>query len=426
MLNPTSFRRFLPMKINFFLYRSKTNSYGTHPVYCRIRINGTLDEFSTGVFVSEQHWLPKQKRVSTHCDRYQILNDTLLRVEMEITALKTRLEATHTAVTANMIKREFKKTVDGPTTFLVVAQKYLIYLESQIGADVGITKTTFNYYKTMFNNLAIYLQKNKLQNAVCEEIRTKFIYNYQAYLKVNSAHKDKSGMKHNSMVKNIAMVKRILKYAKNQEIIEHNPLSDFSIRPATAPEPIYLDEAEVALLTHYQFDEAVLREVTDCYLFCCATGLGYQECFDFDYQKHIYIDQNKDAWIRIEREKTKRYKKVCYIPLMNRATTIIAKYPDGLPVPRNQKMNEVLRRIFRIVGISKDSNTHTARKSAANYWYDCGISEETIADCLGNTVDVLRKHYLTKNNKMKRIRSEFAQLRDLDKSDRGTANSDKI
>jgi hypothetical protein len=34
---------------------------------------------------------------------------------------------------------------------------------------------------------------------------------------------------------------------------------------------------------------------------------------------------------------------------------------------------------------------------------------------MSNTVAVLRKHYLTKNNKMKRISKEFAQLRDLDR-----------
>jgi integrase/recombinase XerD len=418
MLNHQTLRRFFPMKINFFLYRSKTNSYGTHPVYCRIKINGTDDEFSTGVFVSPAHWLPKQKRVSTACDRYQIMNDTLLKVELELTNIKTRMEATHVAVTAQMIKREFKKDVTGPITFMTVAQKYMVYLQSQIGVDGGITKVTYNGYSAAFNNLMMFIQKAKLQHYLCEEIRTKFISNYQVYLKSHSKHKDKAGLKHNSMVKSVVLVKRILKYAKNQEIIEHNPLSDFSIKTASDPEPIYLDEAEVALLSKYRFDDAFMREVCDCYLFCCATGIAYKECYNLDYQKHVYVDAQSDAWLRIERQKTRRYKKVCYIPLLSRASLIIAKYPSGLPVPPNQKMNKALGQIFALAGISKASTTHTARKTAANYWYDCGISEETIADCLGNTVDVLRKHYLTKNNKMKRISKEFAQLRDLDKASR--------
>lgn len=411
-----TFRRFSEMKLNFFLYRSKINAYGTHPVYCRIRINRTLDEFSTGVFVAEKHWIKKQKRVSPACDRHLVLNDTLIRIELELTNIKNFLELSRVAVTAHLIKREFKTRLDAPITFMDVARKYQAHLESQIGADGGIQKGTFQGYKSKFSNLAEYLQKHNLQHCLCEEIRTKFVSNYQAYLKTNANHFDKAGLKHNTALKFISMVKRILKFAKNQEIIENNPLSDFTIKMTASPEPVYLDEAEVGLLERFDFSAPHLRTVCDCYLFCCATGLGYQECYDFNYKKHIHIDAKNDAWIRIERKKTRRYNKVCYIPLMNRATGIIAKYPAGLPVPSNKQMNQSLRQIFAMVGIGKASNTHTARKTAANYWYDCGISEETIADCLGNTVDVLRKHYLTKNNKMKRIAKEFTQLRDLDKS----------
>lgn len=404
------------MKINFFLYRTKTNSYGTHPVYCRIRINSTFDEFSTGVFVSEAHWMKDKKRVSPKCDRAEILNDTLIRTEIELTTIKNALEATKVAVTAHMIKREFKTKQEGPITFLDMAQKFLRYLESRIGVDNGIEPQTFVRYKTRINNLVSFLQKAKLQNSLCEEIRTKFITHYEAHLKTNSQHKDKTGLRHNTAVKYLSMVKRILKYAKNEEVISENPLSDYAIKSMVTPEPIYLDEGEIKMLTNYVFDSPYLRTVCDCYLFCCATGIGYRELYDFSYEKHIYVDEKGDAWLRIQRRKVRKYGQSCYIPLMSRATKLIEKYPKGLPVPSNQQMNRTLKQIFQIVDIGKTATTHTARKTAANYWYDCGISEETIADCLGNTVDVLRKHYLSKNNKLKRISNEFKQLRDLDRA----------
>jgi len=406
------------MKLNFFLYRSKINSYGTHPIYCRIRIHSTLDEFSTGVFVEEKDWDKAKKRVKSSCRKHAILNDQLLRIELELNTLKNSLESSKSTLTAQMIKRAFKTKLDSPITFMDVARKYLAHLQSQIGSDGGITIGTFQGYKTQFNNLTSYLQKHHLTHCLCEEIRVKFAHNYLAYLKTATHHKSRTGLKHNTSVKFIALVKRILKYAKNQEIIEVNPLSDFSVKTTATPEPVYLDEVEVSLLEGYNFASPYLREVTDCYLFCCATGLGYRECYDFDYQKHIFVDPINNAWIRIERLKNRRYNQVCYIPLLSRAAAIIEKYPGGLPVPYNNEMNKALRQIFAMVGISKASNTHTARKTAANYWYDNHISEEDIADCLGNTVNVLRKHYLSKNNKLRRISEAFRQLRDFDKANR--------
>lgn len=400
------------MKLNFFLYRSKSNSYGTHPVYCRIRINSTLDEFSTGVFVAEEYWLADKKRVSPKCERFEILNDTLLRTELELTRIKNELEKNKTAVSAHMIKRAFKVAQDRPITFMDMANQFLRHLELTIGIDGGITKQTYVRYKTRIMNLTSYLQSSGLQKCLCDEIRTKFITHYETHLKTHSLIKDRTGLRHNTAVKYLSMVKRILKFAKNEEVIENNPLSDYSIKTTVTPEPIYLDEAEVKILTLYKFDSPYLREIADCYLFCCATGIGYQELYDLSYKNNIYTDASNDAWLRMERKKVRKYGRVCYIPLMSRATKLIEKYPDGLPVPTNQQMNRILRQVFKVAGIGKESNTHTARKTAANYWYDCGISEETIADCLGNTVDVLRKHYLSKNNKMKRLSKEFAQLRD--------------
>jgi len=184
-------RRFFAMKLNFFLYRTKTNSYGTHPVYCRIRINSTLDEFSTGVFVSAADWLPDKKRVNPKCDRHEVLNDILLRTEIELNTIKNELTATKIAVTAHMIKRAFKAKSEGPVTFLDMARKYLLHLESQIGIDQGLKEITVKGYRTKFNNLITYLQKEGFQNCLCEEIRTKFVANYETHLKANTLHNSK-------------------------------------------------------------------------------------------------------------------------------------------------------------------------------------------------------------------------------------------
>lgn len=76
------------------------------------------------------------------------------------------------------------------------------------------------------------------------------------------------------------------------------------------------------------------------------------------------------------------------------ARDILNKYSGELPVIANQTCNEIIKKVAIETGIKKHITTHTGRKTFANYMKSQGYSTPAIAEMLGNTDEVTRKHYL--------------------------------
>lgn len=144
----------------------------------------------------------------------------------------------------------------------------------------------------------------------------------------------------------------------------------------------------------YSFSQERLQKVADMFIFCCYTGLPYQEMASL---KHENIIQGFDGkkWIQIYRQKTK---KTLTIPLLRKAEDILLKYEQNieiLPVISNQHFNSFLKEIAEILGIKKRITHHTARKTFAStvLLYN-DISMEIVSELLGHSnIRVTQKHY---------------------------------
>ncbi|MEJ7627421.1 MAG: site-specific integrase [Ferruginibacter sp.] len=104
---------------------------------------------------------------------------------------------------------------------------------------------------------------------------------------------------------------------------------------------------------------------------------------------HIQHNDDDSLWIRMERKKTE----ISFmVPLLRPALELLNKYLGDkstafvFPVLSNQKMNDNLKIIQEITGISKNLTTHLARHSfATTITLNNDVPIETVSRMMGHT-----------------------------------------
>ena len=114
---------------------------------------------------------------------------------------------------------------------------------------------------------------------------------------------------------------------------------------------------KISRIADKEFATERLTQIRDVFLFCCFTGLAYA---DVKKLRRGEISKGIDGeqWIFTNRQKTDTRSA---IPLLPTAAKLIEKYAQHplcinkgipLPVPSNQKMNDYLKEIVAVCGIS--------------------------------------------------------------------------
>ena len=107
---------------------------------------------------------------------------------------------------------------------------------------------------------------------------------------------------------------------------------------------------------------------------------------------HVHNGNDGNEWIIIDRTKTDIR---CRVPLLPLAKSILQKYENFplnrnkgklLPVHSNQKMNEYLKELADICGITKNLSMHVARHTfATSVTLANGVPIETVSKMLGHS-----------------------------------------
>src|ERR1700744_2481020 len=65
------------MNVLFFFYKSKKNTKGTAPIFCRITLETKRKQFSTGIYIKEQSWNTQAQHAKGTSDEAQQINASL-------------------------------------------------------------------------------------------------------------------------------------------------------------------------------------------------------------------------------------------------------------------------------------------------------------------------------------------------------------
>src|SRR5690606_22604469 len=110
----------------------------------------------------------------------------------------------------------------------------------------------------------------KLNDYPVKEIDTKFINAFVYYLKTELNHS------HNSALKYLAYLKKIVRVAFANGWVEKDPFYNFKLKLQNIDRE-FLTREEIIQIMEKEFSKSRIEHVRDVFLFSCYTGLAYSD-----------------------------------------------------------------------------------------------------------------------------------------------------
>lgn len=221
-----------------------------------------------------------------------------------------------------------------------------------------------------------------------------------------------------TVAKQISTIKTFLGYAKKNGVEVSDKYKDFKIKRESL-EVIALTNVEFETLYYYDLtNNKRLAQVRDVFCFSCLTGLRYSDLHQLK-REHI-----KDDEIKLTVKKTKE---ALIIPLTPLSAEILLRYEGmhhPLPVISNQKMNDYIKELCQLVGITEPIEivryrgakreavtypkyeligVHTGRKTFVTLSLERGMSAEEVMEVTGHKDYQSFKRYVKITEQRKKV-----------------------
>jgi len=377
------------LSILFFIKKSKDKNANQAIVYLRITYDGKRSEISTLRKVSLSKWNSKANKVGGSSIEAKQVNRNLDIIKNRIYEIYQKFLDNEEEITAVKIKDEFLGNNKIQKSFLQMFEEHNIRMEKLVGKDYSFR--TLQRYKTTKKHLTAFITSSfKMKDYPVKDIDVKFINSFIYYLKT------KLDLSHNSALKYLSYLKKIVRIAYANGWVEKDPFYNFKLKVQVIDRE-FLTKEEIIKIMEKEFTIPRMEHVRDVFLFSCYTGLAYVDVFKLTADDIIKgIDGNK--WIKTKRTKTKT---LSSIPILPVADKLIEKYedlesPTGklLPVYTNQRMNSYLKEIADSCDIKKNLTFHMARHTfATTVTLSNGVPIESVSKMLGHRSLKTTQHY---------------------------------
>ncbi|MXN91747.1 tyrosine-type recombinase/integrase [Flavobacterium sp. Sd200] len=402
-------------RLTFFL-KSPKKVTSQRLIYLRITVDGIAKETSTKQKWDVRRWDQQAGRATGNKEDAKAINFYLDSVTNKIVQFKAELILNSYTITAQRIidfilgkdvsraklLDEFQRHNDEMRA-LVDTGQYAIGTHTRFVIAKGHVKDFIEF-------------KYHASDIEFRDLNYEFIKDYEFYLKT---------VKHcnnNTTLKHITYVRKMVLRAINKDILQKDPFGSFrGKRTKVVKSPLNLEELNA--LENYSFSTRRLSVIRDVFIFQCYTGLAYVDVFNL---KRSDIKNGIDGklWIIKTRQKTDS---PFHVPLLPQAIKIIDLYKDDptcqmrgtiLPVASNQKMNEYLKEIAALCGITCNLNTHKARRTfGSTVTLANGVPIHVVKEMLG--------HSSVKQTEEYAITEQMAIGREMDVLEKKFTISDK-
>ncbi len=368
--------------IRFVLKRGKSKN-GKSPLVCRITVNGKRVEITMKKSIDPSKWSTESGRAKGSSEESRIINTHIELTTNEIMRHHNKLVMEGKPTDAQSIKNSFLGLSEKKYSLVETFNYHNERMKPLIGIDVELG--TYKKFETVLSKLERFMVKYyHRDDFFLDELNFKFITDFEHYMKTE----DK--VKHNTALRYIRCLKKIIILALNNEWITRNPFVNYKCQYTRVNREV-LTEEELLTMWNKEFGIPRLDEVKDVFLFCCYTGYSFIDVERLT-QKDLGRGIDGDLWVFTERKKTGVTSNV---PMLPKAMEIIQKYENHevcinsnklLPVKSNQKMNAYLKEVADLCGISKNLTMHMARHTfATTVTLSNGVPIETVSKMLGHT-----------------------------------------
>jgi site-specific recombinase XerD len=364
---------------------------GEAPICMRITVNCRTVDISIKRSVAVEYWNQTRECCTSTGKVGKELNRYIDTMKAKVLQIHRELEIDGVRITADAIRDKLYGRDESQKTLIEVYTEHNKRCRALIGKD--FSASTVEKFDTSLNTLKTFIKHSTKKNDILlKEVSRVFIQDFEFFLKAER------NMQHNSALKHLKNLKKIVRIALANEWVKKDPFVGIQFKHDKI-DVDFLSQEELDRIKNKEFSIKRLEVVRDIFLFCTYTGLAFIDVKQLD-SSHLIADSNGALWIRKPRQKTGN---MCNIPVIQPAKTILEKYKEHpeclkknvlLPVLSNQKTNAYLKEIADLCGITKKMSSHVARHTAATTVFLANnVSIENVAKILGHSSTKMTQHY---------------------------------
>ncbi|GAA4915278.1 site-specific integrase [Mucilaginibacter defluvii] len=344
--------------ILFYLRKQRNEASNLQYIILRVTVDGVAREMSVKRSWPSSRWNPKANRALGSKEDARTLNEFLDVVQANVYAARQKLLETGQMLTAEAVIEIVSGAAQRRRGLMALFKKHNEELEKLIGK--GVAKGTWTNFNTSYRHLGTFLNKEYGTDEInIISLNLEFVKKFYNWLRVEK------NLKHNSALKNIANMKKIVITCVDNGWLKVDPFVKFDLSREEV-QTTFLVKEEIQAIAEKVFVNQRLARVRDVFIFCCFTGLAFA---DVKQLKKSEVSIGIDSQLRIYKGRQKTGTP-SFIPLLPITMKILKKYEQDpeclgkdqlLPVLSNQKYNAYLKEIGDLCGIEKELKTHVAR-----------------------------------------------------------------
>lgn len=369
------------VSIGLWIRRKQFNRQRQVAVYLRIRIKGyTPAEIPSGIWVHPSQWCTKKKQVKGKGPDALAMNGILAHLKSQAIQA-VMLSIGSESLSPQMIKERIIGNPQSSLTFHQVMDRYLEYLRGQSGKS--IEESSFHILRNQIEKLKEVVRASDGVASISPKYARALLDRLQ----------DKNGYMNSTLIGYRQMLKRIVTWAFNEEMIPQDLLKGFTYEvKKKTNEVLYLTRKQLYSLLEYT-GPPDLMETAKLFVFAAYTGMSVSDLCSFQASQDVVKDEHGTPWISKKRKKRGIQFTVPLLPL---AQEILNGFGgERLPIKNVSRYNTQLSRLSKQMRLEFQLSSHKARKSFAMMMLnEYGLPVESVAAMMGHlNSKVTLKHY---------------------------------
>lgn len=370
--------------ITFYLKKCKARD-GKAPIYLRITVDGRRCDVALKKDIEIKNWNNGKGIAKGKTDEIAHLNSYLEQLRSQVVVHYQDMQLKKKIITAEALKNLFCGVDEKEHSLM----NLIDYHNNELGAS--LEPNTKKHYRTTRKFVLQFLkEKYKASDIYLSQLNYKFLIDFELFIKSDRPKRRKALSKHNSAMKYIQKLRKMVGVAIKNEWLNTDPFTKYKYSfDKTNREFLSREELKTIEAKHFSIER--LQVVKDMFIFSCYTGLAYVDVSNLTPQ-NVSIGIDGEYWISIARHKTDQQVR---IPLLPKALELINKYKNNpevvskgrlLPSFSNQKLNAYLKEIADLCEITKPLTFHIARHTfATTVTLTNGVPIESVSSMLGHT-----------------------------------------
>jgi integrase len=354
-------------------------------LYAKVSFEYRKKEFGLKIRVPADKWNQRMQCLDSRKEEHRAINYRLDQVKANLIRIYSDLRFQRDDITVQLILDVYQGKNDGKKTIHTLLEIFKQHNERANALEgIDLTKASILRFNTTYQHTVDFLEQVKdLKDIPLSALNNGFLKDMELFIKT------KKKCNHNTTVKYLRIVMKVVRLAMEYNWIDKDPFMGFKLRLEEVTRG-HLLEDELECLETKEISNYRIGVVRDLFVFCCYTGLAYA---DVTALKKVNITTELDGtvWLKINRKKTGVKS---HVPLLPKALAIIEKYNDNpecdvtgriLPLRSNVKYNAYLKEVADLCGISKNLTTHLARHTfATTVTLNNDVPIESVSQMLGH------------------------------------------